>query len=695
MLARICPLSVVQGCLTRIERERGRFLHWVPVFLAIGIGVYFQLPVELGRYAYAGLGLLVALLGLVSVRWPWGVGPLVWGVVLVAAGLLLAAARAHYVAAPVLDFRYYGPVEGRIIAVDRSQKDAMRLTLDQVRLTDTALDRVPKKVRISLYGKEPYAPAIGQRVAITAHLSGPNGPVEPGGFDFQRMAWFRGIGAVGYSRNPVVLMARPDGHGVGVQITRLRMALSAWVREILPGETGAFAAAITTGDRSSMSRATLDALRGSNLAHLLAISGLHMGLLTGFVYQAARYLMALSPSVALHRPTKKIAAVLAMLAGAFYLLLSGGNVATERAYIMVATMLIGVLFDRRALSLRAVAMAAVIVLVLHPEALTEPGFQMSFAATTALVSVFGWIGQFRGRFGPRWVQPIMAVVLSSAVAAAATAPVAAAHFNQVSHFGLIANLLSVPLMGMLIMPAAVLAALLGPFGLGWLAIKLMALPIDWIIGVAYHVSSMEGAIGYVAQPPPTALPAVAVGGALIVLLSGREKIVGAALVVIGGVLWTNVDRPPVLISQTGGLVGVLKENGRALSKLKGDGFAASVWLENDGAPLPQSEAYALGAFRGDNGVSRSQIGAASLVHLSGKLGSTQLNEVCGMASLVVMNRYADQSTGECWVIDAEYLRHTGAIALWPELNGWRIETARARQGDRLWTRWQKDQQPWR
>ncbi len=217
-----------------------------------------------------------------------------------------------------------------------------------------------------------------------------------------------------------------------VQINRLRMALSGWVQAILPGEAGAFAAAITTGDRSAISRPTLDALRGSNLAHLLAISGLHMGLLTGFVYQAARYLMALFPSLALRRPTKKAAAMLAIGAGAFYLLLSGGNIATERAFIMVATMLVAILFDRRALSLRAVAMAAVIVLVLHPEALTEPGFQMSFSATTALVAVFGWIAPYRRYFGPRWLQPVLAVVMSSAVAAAATAPIAAAHFNQTS-----------------------------------------------------------------------------------------------------------------------------------------------------------------------------------------------------------------------------------------------------------------------
>ena len=689
MLARISPLSVMQAGLTRVERERGRFLHWVPIFLGTGIGIYFLLPVEPGPLGYGALVVLLLLSVLITRFWPWGLGPVSRGVALIAAGICLAGARAHYVAAPVLDFRYYGPVEGRIIAMDRSQKDAVRLTLDQLRLADTSPDRVPRKARISLYGDDSFTtPQVGMRVAATAHLSGPNGPVEPGGFDFQRMAWFRGIGAIGYTRNPVLELDPLDGGWGVVQINRLRMALSAWVQGILPGEAGAFAAAITTGDRSAISHPTLEALRGSNLAHLLAISGLHMGLLTGFVYQAARYLMALLPGLALRRPTKKIAAVLAIGAGAFYLLLSGGNVSTERAFIMVSTMFVGVLFDRRALSLRAVAMAAVIVLLLHPEALTEPGFQMSFAATTALVAVFGWLGPYRRFFGPRWFQPVMAVVLSSAVAAAATAPFAAAHFNQVSHFGLLANLLSVPLMGSIVMPAAVLAALLSPFGLGWVAIKVMGPPINWIIGVAGYVSSLDGAVGYVPQPMSSVLPLVAFGGLLLVLLTRWDKLLGALVFGVGLLLWSSVDRPPVLISQTGGLVGVMTEQGRALSKPKGEGFAARIWLENDGAPAEQGAAYALGAFAGDNGYAELALAGLPMVHLSGKRGAGRLVEACATGGIVVMNQPpVAKMSPDCWIISPTDLRETGSLALWPQGTGWRMITARDQQGERLWTRW--------
>ncbi|MBT2130788.1 ComEC/Rec2 family competence protein [Planktotalea lamellibrachiae] len=679
--------------LLRVETERGRFLHWVPIFLATGIGGYFLWPNEPSETIYMALGGFVLLMLAVRWRLPWGYGPVAGMFALVALGICLAGARAHYVAGPVLGYRYYGAIEGRVVAMDRSQSDAVRLTLDQVRLSDTAPDRVPRKVRVSLLGAfegglGAFTPQVGARVALTGHLSGPNGPVEPGGFDFQRMAWFRGIGAVGYTRTPVMLLAPANGSGVRVQVTRTRMAIANWVRGILPGETGAFAAAVTTGDRSAMGQDTLAALRGANLAHLLAISGLHMGLLTGFVYQAMRYLLALVPWVALRFPTKKYAALAAIGAGGVYLLLSGGSISTERAFIMVSTMLVAILFDRRALSLRAVAMAAILVLLLHPEALTEPGFQMSFAATTALVAVFGWLRRREGWRAPKWAQPVLAVLVSSAVAAAATAPFGAAHFNQVSHFGLIANLVSVPLMGAVIMPAAVVAALLSPFGLGWVAISAMGPPIGWIIFVAHWVSSLDGAIGHVPQPPSSVLPLVAIGGLLVVLLRRWERALALLPLCLAAFLWAQATRPLVLISQTGGLVGVLTPEGRALSKPKGDGFAAKVWLENDGAPMAQAAAYQLGEFSGAKGLSETTIAGKTLVHLTGKSGAKQLQAACAYADFVVMNStILDTVPVGCQVFDVGALRASGAVALWPTPNGLSVETARDRQGNRLWTHW--------
>ncbi|GHE92553.1 hypothetical protein GCM10016455_10740 [Aliiroseovarius zhejiangensis] len=683
---------LVQTFLTRIEEERGRLLHWAPLFLGTGIGLYFGVSREPTMTVYAGL-VLAILACLTSARlWPWGIGPVAIGVALVATGVCLAGARAHLVGQPVLGFRYYGPVEGRIVKIDRSQSDAVRLTLDQVRLDDVGPRNRATTVRVSLHGDQRFlAPAIGQRIALTAHLSGPNGAVEPGGFDFQRMAWFRGIGAVGYTRVPALLLAPPEP-GFALVVGRMRQAIGAWVQRVLPGETGAFAAAITTGDRSAMSRDTIDALRASNLAHLLAISGLHMGLLTGFIFQAMRMVLSLWQSVALRYPIKKLAACAAILSGAFYLALSGGNIATERAFIMVATMFVAILFDRRALSLRAVAMAALIVLTLHPEALVEPGFQMSFAATTALVAVFGWLRDRARNDGawraPKWARPVLAVVISSFVAGLATAPIGAAHFNQISHYGLVANLLSVPVMGALIMPLAVLAAVLSPIGLGWLPLKLMGPAIDWIIGVARVVSSLDGATGQVPAPPDMVLPLVAIGGIFATLLRARARWLALVPFVLAGLMWTQVTRPPVLISATGGLVGVMTPEGRALSKPRGEGFAALSWLENDGDPADQDTAFARAGFTGAKGRMRAEVSVATLIHLTGRGAGDRLADACAAADLVVLSvkRTTPPPPG-CTVLDRATLSDTGAVALWPDAaGGFRLQTARARAGDRLWTR---------
>jgi len=673
--------------LHRVAAARGRLFPWSPVFLATGIGTYFLLPVEPGFGTWVSLG-FVTLLAVVLAAWFWrALGPVFLALALMTGGVMLAGAKAGSVGAPVLGFRFYGAVEGRVVIIDRSQSDAVRLTLDQVYLDGVSPADTPERVRVSLHGQQGYIdPEPGLRIAMTAHLSAPQGPVEPGGFDFQRMAWFRQIGAVGYTRVPVLTLAEAVQGRAGLAVHRLRMRISTWVQAQMQGEEGAFAAAIMTGDRSGMSRETLAALRGSNLAHLLAISGLHMGLLTGFVFAAMRTLFALIPMVALRFPTKKIAAVIALGAGAFYLALSGGNVATERAFIMVAAMFIAILFDRRALTIRSVAMAALVVLVLHPQALTEPGFQMSFSATTALVAVFGWMRDWGGWQAPRWARPVLAVVISSAVAGAATAPFAAAHFNQVSYFGLLANLLSVPLMGAIVMPLAVLAAVLAPLGLSWLALAAMKPAISWILGVASHVSSMEGAVGHVASPPDFVVPLIAVGGLVMVLWRGWGRMAGLAPLALGLLLWSQVQRPDLLVSQSGGLIGLMTPAGRSVNKTRGEGFAVRSWLENDGDPVPQEDAFARGTFLGDKGHLLFDLGTRQVVHLSGRGAKDRVTDACATGALVILSAEAEQIPRNCDLWDRKALAQTGPRAVYVKDGTWRVVETRATSGVRLWNR---------
>ncbi|MEM9709768.1 MAG: ComEC/Rec2 family competence protein [Pseudomonadota bacterium] len=669
-----------------LNEQRGHLLPWLPVFYGGGIGTYFALGSEPEPLHWAGLGLAALLIaGLLGGPWRGALLPL--AALAFLAGIAMAGLRTHAVAEPVLGFRYYGPVEGRIVGIDRSASDKVRLTLDRVVLARMDPARTPARVRVSLHGDQShFTPVPGQLVGLTAHLSPPQGPVEPGGFDFRRQAWFKGLGAVGYSRVPAVSFAPPEA-GTSLWLWRLRMAISTEIRTILPGASGAVAAALTVGDRAEIPRPVLDDLRAANLAHLLAISGLHMGLLTGFIFAACRFGIALVPALALRIDAKKPAAWAALVAGALYLGLSGGNVATERAFIMAAVMLGAVLADRRALTLRSVGLAALVVLTLRPEALTGPGFQMSFAATTALVAVFAWLRE-RGtgpNRAPRYLRGVAALLISSAVAGAATAPIAAAHFNQVPHYGLAANLLSLPLMGSIVMPAAVLAALLAPFGLAWVGLKLMDPPIRWILAVAEEIAGWEGALSFVPTPPPGALALLILGCLFVILWRHPSRGLGFGAVCASLLIWSAAERPPVLVSASGGLVGVMTETGRVLSKPRGDGFSATSWLENDGDPVEQAFAAERAGLGGVPGMQVFDIGAHRAIHLTGRGAKDRIGEACRAADLVVFSGESPETRKGCDFYDRIRLRGTGSLALSPGENGIEVVKAADRAGRRPWT----------
>lgn len=668
-----------------LAAARADLFLWLPVGLSLGIGLYFLLPAEPGVAGY-GAAAVLALAG--AGFWARGseTQSLPAAVLTLAAlGLLLAGARAHSVAAPVLGFRYYGPVEGRIVAIDRSGRDRMRLTLDQVALADMAPDRTPHSVRISLHGDQSRLnPEPGLVVMLTGHLAPPAGPAAPDAYDFRRNAWFSGLGAVGYTRAPVLVLEPPDPDNWPLAGHRARMRLSAAIQRRIKGQAGAVAAALMTGDRSGISEATNASMRASNLYHIISISGLHMGMLAGFVFATLRYGLALSGSLALRLPTKKIAAAVALVAASLYLWLAGPQVATQRAYLMAAVMLIAVLFDRRAISLRTVALAALLLLLWEPESLTEPGFQMSFGATVALILIYKpWV-----RLQPQvpWLlRPLAMLMLSSLAAGLSTAPIAAAHFNRMSEYGLLANLLAVPVMGTLVMPAGVIAALLAPLGLAAPALWVMAQGTRWMIYVSDGVAGMEGAVIAVPTPPAQVLPLLALGATVALLTRGGARSAGFVAVLAGVVLWSAGSRPDLLIAPEGELVGLMTPAGRALSKT-GAGFVADSWMAADGDIVAAEDAAARAGFDGPKGSRTARFAGRDLVHLTGKGAAGRLADACRDGAIVVLNAIATSPppAASCTLYDQAVLRRTGAVALRETPEGVVVVTTADQTGTRLW-----------
>lgn len=664
--------------------SQGYFFVWLPVFLGAGIAVYFSLLAEPDPRWLPWIFCASGALPLVFRRLPAAL-PAIWAVSFAATGFALAGWHAHRATAPILEWRYYGPIEGRVVGLDRSASDKLRITLDQVRLDRIPPHERPARVRVSLHGEQRYLdPQPGQIIMMTGHLSPPSGPVEPGGFDFQRHAWFQQLGGVGYTRVPALLQAPAERGAFGIEIFRLRMTLSNAIKARMPGREGAFASAILTGDRSDVDQDALVALRASNLAHLLAISGLHMGMLTGVVFLMVRMGFALFPGVAMRTNPKKIAAVAAFIVAISYLAISGASVATQRAFIMVAVMLIAVCLDRRALTLRAVAVAALVVLVLSPESLAGPGFQMSFAATTALVAIFAEIRDRQLMLGwPRWLRNVASLVISSGIAGLATAPFGAFHFNQMSQWGLIANLLSVPVMGTVVMPGAVLSAVLSLVGLEQAGIEVMRWGIKWILFIAETVGGWENAVRRIPSPGAWVLPLLGLGGAGICLARGKARLGGVAALAGAFGLWSVAERPALLVSDTGTLIGLMTPEGRALNKPKGEGFVSGAWLENDGDGADQEAA----SLRSDmtRKDARIRVGGQDVAFIVDKeLTASDVARLCAGADLLILPQTKIEPG--CPAITERSLRRSGALAIDAGEDGLRIITTRDLRGDRLWTR---------
>lgn len=676
-------LRLLLAPLDWLQSGRGVLFPWAAVLMGVGVGLWFAQDHEPAAGSYS-IAVLLVVLGLATGwRGPDLARPLAFGLAALAAGWLAAGIRAHSVAAPVLSFRYYGPVEGRIVHIDRSQSDKLRLTLDRVILREVSPDRTPLRVRVSLQGNQDWLePAPGQVVILTASLAAPEGPVEPGGFDFRRMAFFDQLGAVGYTATPVLLLEEASS---ALPINRLRRYLTDGMLAHMDGQAGAFAAGAMTGDRSAITEETAQALRDSSLAHLLAISGMNMAFLTAFVFALLRYGLALVPWVALRVNTKKVAAAVSLGVALFYLLLSGSNVATERAFIMIAVFLGAVLLDRRALTLRSVALAAAILLLARPESLLNPGFQMSFAATIALIAGFGAVDRsiYRERI-PRWVMPVFTLVLSSAIGGFATAPYAAAHFNRFADYGLLANLLTVPVMGAVIMPAGAIAALLAPLGLAALPLWVMEQGARWILFVAHWAAGLEGAVTAIPAPGPLVLPIFTLGALWLVLWRGRVRFLALLPVLAALALWISADRPGLLVSGDGKLVGLIGPEGRTLSSASGGGFAAENWLQNDGDLADQTQAAARDGFTGPKGERWFSLAGMQAVALGGKSAGEKLGPACATGALVILADKIDDPPDGCKLIDQSLLAATGPIAIWIDTAGIRLEPTASEA--RLWSR---------
>jgi len=687
--AGIAPVAA--GFVARLSAERDRWLLWVPVAIALGVYGYFALPVEpawsIGAGAVAGLTVLfLCLRSRPAARFP------VLLSLMAAVGFSAATVRTLVVDAPVIA-RKVGPVSltGRVLSVEPRQHGARvildRLTIDRVARPDTP-DRVRLTVRVGWALLRP-----GQIINTRAILLPVRPPVSPGAMDFQRRAYFQRIGASGFVLTAPDVLETPALGWFGGIIEQVRDRVARRITAALPGKAGAVANALLTGHRGAISPETMEAIRTAGLAHLLAISGLHIGMVGGLAFFALWLGLELIPGVALRRPTRKIAAVGALIVALGYLLLTGATIPTQRAFMMLAIVMLGVLIGRVAISMRLVAVAASVILLLTPESLLTPSFQMSFAAVVALVAVYEAWSRARSRSGapPRFNRPVRGLIgigATSLIAGAATAPFAVYHFQRLAMFGLAANLVVVPIVSFFVLPLGIIAILVMPLGLEQAPLWLMAQGIHLMLWVATNISALPGALALSPSPAAWGMALIVAGGLWFAIWQGRWRYAGTALILAGLSSTLFLTRPDILISPTGKLAATRTADGAlAVSSARRGRFITRVWLEG--------EAQRQRRFWRKDRLSRVRCDALGCVYRlkdgqGGKLiafpsDPAALAEDCGKVFMIVA---AFDARKRCratrWIIDRPVLNARGSHAV--RIAGDRVilRTDRDVRGDRPW-----------
>ncbi len=446
-------------------------------------------------------------------------------------------------------------LEGWVVANDASAQGP-RLRI-QVRSIE-GVEAPPRYVRVSV--SEAGLLTAGRSARCRAVLGPPAGPMAPGAYDFARRSYFERLGATGfaYGRCRPAEFGPPPGwlDRQRLHLAAMRADLSAAIVDAAPGRGGAIAAALVTGDRSSVDRRTNDALQNSGLGHLLSVSGIHMGVVGGLVFATLLWTLSLISPIALRFPVKKIAAIGALVALAAYLIVSGSSVAALRSFVMACVAFGAILLDRPAISMRGLALATFVVVMIFPESVLEPGFQMSFAATMALVALFEMLKRGDREpslptpgpliFALQWsMKGIGGVMLISLVAGIATDPFAIYHFQRFAVYSLPSNLIVEPIISFLVAPAAVVAALLAPFGLADIPLQMLASALDMVAAVGLAFGERPEAVQALPRPPDTAF--VLCVGALVwaCLWRGWLRVGGVAFLVASIALYVTAPRPVI------------------------------------------------------------------------------------------------------------------------------------------------------
>jgi competence protein ComEC len=705
-----------------LDLERERLAVWLPVFMGAGVLGYYALRFEPAVWLGAAIlfPALVTAVMLPGVRWLFGP--------LAAAALGFAAAQFATARAPPIEADLPTRatiVTGAILAVEMLP-DGRRITI-QPALLDGAAEPLRRSVRVRLQKKDDGALEAGDLVRIRALIRPPGMPSYPGGWDLQRDAFYAGLGASGYALGKAERTAQPAPTAPMRFVQRLREVIARRVTAVIPGAAGAVSVTLLTGASMAIPEADHEAFRASGLAHLLAVAGLHIGIVTGFALTVSRFGFALSERASLFWPTKKLAALCALAAGAAYMVLTGMHVPIIRSFVMACLFTVALLANRRPFSLRGLGLAAAVLMLIAPQQVPNVSFQMSFSAVLALISGYEALRPWLRRlYGASWHRRfgsyVAALAITSGLAGSASAPYGAYHFGHMQIYFILANMIAVPLTAMWVMPAGLIALFLMPVHLEALALVPMGWGAEAVLWVARTTAALPSATIDVRHIPAWGLGLFSIGLAWLGLWQTPRRLAGIVVMLVG-LASPLADRPPdLLVSADGRLIAVRTRQGAFLQQSQGGSkFTRDAWAQYwaigsfrpmpDGTlspPRPGMSAPFPAAFsardspesgqtetadndEGTSGPVRCEAGACLLRPYSDRPGAllvhgAQHPAFCDQVSVIVSGEPARGLCPRPWpkLVDRFTVWRYGSTAIWLDIGGARVLTDRTERGNRPW-----------
>ena len=683
---------------TQVNEEvtKGAYFLWAPVIFGLGCIIYFNLPREpvAGAFAFVSVSLFALAK---KVRQASVIYRPVLVVALLAGGVAAAHAHTAWLDTPMLSRTGVATLTGRVLRAEHRADGRVRYTIvtgsAPAKFDMRGVTTNPGKLRITAR-KGGEAIPTGDYLSGRAMVGPPSGPAFPGAYDFSFNAWHSGIGASGFflgqPKRVIDIQAQPmklfDRAGLWIETTRGH--ISNLIREALPGKTGGLAAALIVGDRSGVDADTAEDLRRSGLAHILAISGLHMALVALTVVIVLRALFACFSNIALNYPVRKWASGAALAAATVYLLLSGANVSTQRAYIMVAIMLVAVLIDRRGLTMRNIAIAAFIVLVIAPHAILSPGFQMSFAAVAALIATYEITTRYRsgktlthragivGAVQRFFTRDVAGLALTSLIAGIATALYAAFHFYRIAPLGLLANVLAMPLVTFAVMPFALISALMMPFGLESFPLQVMSVTLEWVVSIADWVSGLgaEAVSGKTGLVPVATVLCGTAALFLVTLMRSMLKLIALPFMIMAAFFLQTREMPDVVVLENGKQIGLLDgQEGLVLLRPNAEKFNTRIWSSAFDLPIRRQNnrnRRAFGdRFQCDEFGCVTRFKGKTITYLT---STARLTDDCRLSDILVIPYDVEKACAflpenqRPYILDRTALKRSGSQSIWIE-----------------------------